>query len=333
MGSGGNIDIEDSDATGNVTVSAIDGMFIVGGLIGQTTDCTIMSCYASGNVTADGTSGAAAWAGGLIGYSNNGYSSSSSVSIDSSYALGNVTVGDTVPPDNEIYAGGLIGRNYNSGAGSTIISSHAEGFVDIHGGGNILSGGLVGDIGDSKIEDCYTLGDVKAETSSGSDVYAGGVAGTIDGFTVPASITNCYARGEISASGGSSTTTAGGIAGYTGLSSAGSIIEYCAALNVRITASTGGTTTCNRIVGEATGSFILNNNFGLEAGTPTGMTISPTTPITNAHNDENGLDGVFTGFTDKTSSGIFHTVVPTGLGWDFTGVWEHTGELPTLRGL
>jgi hypothetical protein len=135
--------------------------------------------------------------------------------------LGNVTVGYTVPPDDEIYAGGLIGQNHNSGAGSTIVSSYAVGFVNAKAGTEVYSGGLVGDIVDSKIEDSYAQGNVTAGLTTplpafpDGKIYAGGLLGR-GVVTTSEGIMSSYAEGSVTVENTRKVYT-GGLAGsYTG---------------------------------------------------------------------------------------------------------------------
>ena len=199
---GRHLTIEDDDryigncyATGDVT-----GTEEVGGLVGRN-DRKIVNSYATGEVVGSAVVGGLtglninrgfisdSWAegdvsgnskvGGLVGQIY--YSTNIDVSIEKSFALGNVT-GDG-PEQEEI--GGLVG--YNQG---TIEESWAEGVVS----GNSQVGGLVGfshsSAGDrvAFIKNSYATGGARGN----SDI--GGLIGLIDN----ARVKNTYATGLVS---------------------------------------------------------------------------------------------------------------------------------------
>ncbi len=180
--------IEDSFATGAVT-GAQD---LVAGLVGEAReDCSIIRCYATGNVAGDGD------VGGLVGDLSHGSS------ITDSYATG------TVDGTGSWRVGSLVGRAGSStgvGEVSAIRGSFATGAVT---GLNDV-GGLVGRVennmgGEVTISDCYATGNVTG---------TGYVAGLIGESSADVTIANSYAAGAITGS-----TNVGGLAG----SSLGSI--------------------------------------------------------------------------------------------------------------
>ena len=160
----------------------IEGGNRVGGLVGRNNGGSIMSSYATGDVSGFGV------VGGLIGRNNNG-------SITNSYATGSVsgifTLGGLVGINNgsitSSYAtasvrgnnqvGGLVGDN-----GGSIVNSYATGSVS---GNNNVIGGLVGSNGGS-ITNSYATGGVE-EIS-----FAGGLVGDNE---TNGSIMNSYATG------------------------------------------------------------------------------------------------------------------------------------------
>jgi filamentous hemagglutinin family protein len=190
-----NFTIEGSHATGDVTslqnqtVSQNPG---IGGLVGTTVSdqlgtfvLTINNSYATGNVRFTGTLGNGA--GGLVG------SMTGKAVVSNSFATGNVT-GSTTGSG----VGGLIGTS----SSTDISNSHASGNVS----GNLTVGGLAG-ANTGTITNSSASGNV---TGSGNNI--GGLVGTNVG-----SITGSSASGNVNGTGGASST--GGLVG----SNAGSI--------------------------------------------------------------------------------------------------------------
>ena len=131
-----------------------------------------------------------------------------------------------------VYAGGLVGRNY----GGSILNSYAAGDVSATSSdSNAYAGGLVGRNDDGSILNSYATGNVSATSSRSSSssylyAYAGGLVGSNNG----GNITNCYATGNVRATSTSSSTNAyaGGLVG-----SGGSILNSYAAGDVSATGS------------------------------------------------------------------------------------------------
>lgn len=115
-----------------------------GGLIGYSTDCTIIGCHATGDVsqTYKGDRYTAYAAGGLVGNNVN-------TTIICSYATGTVTAEGS-------HAGGLVG--FLQGGLPEIIACYATGtataVTDNYG-----AGGILGFFSDGTITDCYYSGD------------------------------------------------------------------------------------------------------------------------------------------------------------------------------
>ncbi|KPV10654.1 hypothetical protein APR50_06190, partial [Variovorax paradoxus] len=192
---GGNLNgaIEDSHATGNVSVS--DNTSSVGGLVGINSGATavVTNSHATGNVKGGDSN-----VGGLAGQNLGG------ARIVDSYASGNVTGGASNASQN---IGGLVGWNN----GSTISGSHATGNVrgEIAGGlvggnaglitdsfssgnvfGSYAAGGLVGQMDGGSILDSRASGNV----TGGADYdFTGGLVGRMQG----GDIDNSHATGSI----------------------------------------------------------------------------------------------------------------------------------------
>ena len=249
--------IENCSSSGNVS-----GGIVAGGLVGtQSVGTTIDSSYASGTVSnsKDGV-------GGLVGVSND--------TITKSYATGNVT-----GQGNGI--GGLVGENY-----STVIDSWASGTVTSIAGNGV--GGLVGyNDGAGIVRKSYATG---GGVSSSVDEVGGLVGanyGTIEksystknatgndqvgglsGNNFGATISNCYATGNVGISGAAG--VGGGLVGaiggdtITNSYSTGSKIASPGTFNGAIGDGSGGSTVSASYWDVQTSGIGAsgNNNFGV----------------------------------------------------------------------
>lgn len=162
-------------ATGNVTNNA-NGPGKIGGLVGNFQGGTIISSYSTGTVS--GTGPNASEFGGLVGFMTN-----STTIKGRSYSSSTVTTGGSTSGS----VGGLVGYMYNG----TIEQSYSTGAVT----GTDYVGGLVGFTvnGSPTISESYSTSAV-----SGSS-YVGGLVGYVTGAN---SISDCYARGSVTANGG-----------------------------------------------------------------------------------------------------------------------------------
>ncbi len=183
--------ITDAYATG--AVSGGDGSQ-AGGLVARNYS-SIITAYATGAVTG----GDSAEVGGLVAYNTN--------SITGSYATGAVTGGDSAD------VGGLVGKN----DGGIVEKSYATGDVSA-GDVGALAGGLVGyNIG--TVENAYATGAVMAGTAaSGTNDYAGGLAGYND---PTGSISYAYSTGAVTSS--DSGASIGGAIAYN--ESSGTVVD------------------------------------------------------------------------------------------------------------
>jgi filamentous hemagglutinin family protein len=187
--------INDSRASGQVS-----GGTYVGGLIGYMQDYNstagtvsgITNSRASGNVSGDNT------VGGLVGYYTGGYNTVTN-GISNSSASGNV--------EGQGQVGGLVGYHTTYGG---IRDSFATG--NVKGLGNSSDkalGGLVGEFqtshtgaGVGVVTRSYASGGVSLASTlsftSGTDVYAGGLIGTLRGSSTSATaLTDSYATGAV----------------------------------------------------------------------------------------------------------------------------------------
>ena len=197
-----------SFATGQVT-----GLRYSGGLVGFFSGFGgIQSSYATGDVTAVGSSGAY-YAGGLVGRFNNlgTLTTATAGQIAGSYATGNVTVttNSAVQTTTDGYAGGLVG--YNDGPGLTYVNirdSYATGDVSqVNTRGRLRTGGLVG-FTDSSITNAYATGLVTGSTPNASSFAGGLVAQASAGATGTGTFWATDSSGLATSALGSGKTTA-----------------------------------------------------------------------------------------------------------------------------
>ncbi|MBN2653095.1 MAG: hypothetical protein JXR63_12010 [Spirochaetales bacterium] len=162
------------------TSAIVVGETNVGGLVGWLNSvASVEDCFASGSVTASGTS-ARSPAGGLVGYN-------SQSSVTKSFSSATVTAA--------MQAGGLVGSNLG-----TISLSTATGGVSSSGDS---AGGFVGENRGS-IEDCYAVGNVSGQANG-----VGGLVGWSKGLETShgsglyfeISIKRCYSNGNVSGNG------------------------------------------------------------------------------------------------------------------------------------
>jgi hypothetical protein len=132
------------------------------GLFGFILDGDITNCGVTGSVRGFN------YVGGVAGSVEGG-------KIENCYTAGDVT-------GSGVVVGGVVG---NVGNGGSVKACRATGDVT----GIRMVGGVVGDVIDSSVTDCYATG---AVNSAGD--YAGGVAGIVSSGS---SMTNCYATGTV----------------------------------------------------------------------------------------------------------------------------------------
>jgi hypothetical protein len=345
---------EDSSIAASVNSGAITGNgpgynTSAGGIAGYIEHTTVTSSSSGGAISANATGGAKddadSWqidVGGLVGYSGGNPVGPSL--ITNSFATGTVTATGPFP-----YAGGLVGYNYgysifeptpSSGNGSTISKSYATGNVTATSQtlpgptqqyGNIpYAGGLVGynSMVGSTIEDSYATGNAIVLTP-GTYAWAGGVVG---GNANDAVVTRTYATGSISNTVGTLAPiyppyngnvpgpASGGIAGFNYYSAA-TTVSSSVALNSLIDTNNTTQDVVHRVAGSLgnTTGYIgtLNNNLANQS--------MPVNTIVNIDFGPNGLDGgSITSFPPPQSD-------YTGLGWNFSTIWQLIGTYPTLR--
>ncbi len=254
-----------SHATGSVNGSTNSGGLIGSNIAQNGANASVSNSYATGSVQSNSYN-----AGGLIGsnYASN-YNSSSqydstTATVSSSYATGNVSVVDGITAStNQSSWGGLIGLNqstpYNH-RDTSVSNSYATGSVSAMG--NNL-GGLIGNnqsSGKSTVTNSYATG---AVTSSGS----GNVGGLI-GLNQSNYASDTSSGGNVNVSGSyaSGVTTGvnyvGGLIGYNSIganSGTGIIDASYANANVNATSYVGGLVGGNLSGGSSSNANITNS--------------------------------------------------------------------------
>jgi filamentous hemagglutinin family protein len=291
---------------------SVIGSEIVGGLVGESADGTIRNSYVTASVN-----GAASNAGSLVGINYGG-------TVSNSYATGSVSGGEQI--------GGLVGLNIGGGA---INGSFATGSVSGTGGsvgglagantgsisnssaaGSVSSignyiGGLVG-LNGGPISNSNATGSVSGSTQ------VGGLVGINSRYIA---ITNSYATGNVSGTGGH----VGGLVGSS----------YGTISNAYATGSVSGPTDVGGLVGFTYDSTLSNsystgavtgasNTGGLVGYNEFGSTISTSYWNTSANPTRPGIGGgIVTGATGLTTaqmqtatnfSGLVFTATPGAAG-------------------
>ena len=178
-------------------IEAISTAFVIsaGGLIGYNVGGTVQNCYTTGNILVSAAGTYDAYAGGIVG------NSTGSSSFKNCFAMG--TIGAIA--DDHAYAGGFAGGN---GDGTTYTGCYALGDVVTVAGVQAYAGGFIGWSTKGVFLNCYATGSVSTVVES-YFAYAGGFAGYNSG-----TLTNCYALGAVLAVSGSADAYAGGLVGY-----------------------------------------------------------------------------------------------------------------------
>ena len=149
------------------------------------------------------------------------------------------------------------GRIYNGFFGevknSTIKNLGLENFtIDYECSDSTKAGGLVGYAEDATITACYATGNVFVNASNGA--YAGGLVGRANSSTT---ITNCYATGDVSANANSS-AYAGGLVSYD---TSSKTITNCYATGDVSASSTNSSAYAGGLVGYATDSTTITDCY------------------------------------------------------------------------
>ncbi|GAB2855318.1 hypothetical protein GCM10027277_24800 [Pseudoduganella ginsengisoli] len=326
------------------TVSATGAYAYAGGLTGLNYEDITGTSYATGAVSADGSSTGAA--GGLIGINV--------VNVSGVYATGNVTgynnaaagglIGYNSATVSDVYAtgavtglsnvGGLVGENngditlsYATGA-ATGTKSHVGGLVGNNNSSNTLQyvyatgnvsagaygGGLAG-LNEGDIYDAYATGNVTA-TSTGSVThqYFGGFAGYNSGY-----ISRAYSTGTMSTSG------SGPFSGVTAFSTNNTIGCDCSNAAPHTYYNSANTSASNvNSTGLTTAQMLQSSNFTGFDFTGT-FSQAPTPAVWRNYDGYTTpmLKSMLTALTINTTGSYSH--VYDGTTPSFTGTPTYTG--------
>jgi len=228
----------------------------VGGNVDSLESTTrIVRCFAEGTISVAGTGSGYPYIGGIVAYNYYG------ALVSQSYFKGTVIADKTVD-----YTGGIAGYNSQTNAPNN-----------------------------SRIEDCWSAGEVKGFNN------AGGIVGQNQVNTY---IRRCYSTAAISVS-NQAGTGIGGIAGMNE-STQTDAVTACVALNQSLTAPKGNN--INRVTGTTTGT--MSNNYGW-----TNMPINAGTGTYTERKGDTAADGA--DCIEKPAQNFY-----TDLGWDFSDVWK-----------
>ena len=286
----------------------------VGGLVGYMEPGTISNCYVTGAVTASGGTG---FAGGLCGEAYG-------TTVDNCYAVCTVVAESGA-------AGGLIAYLSVSGlTNSSLTNSYSSGSVTVNSEA-WEAGGLLGGIySGTSVEYCFSESSVSANGVLHNEPYnadysnIGGLIGTNGG-----TVTNCYAKGSVTALNAENESNIGGLLGEnTGTVSysysTGSLSVTPVAANIPV-------------VGGFVGANYAESSYGA-IHYPTSITFSFTpgavnnTCFWNSSVYANGCgSNSFTYLTPYTAtfsatgkSTAEMQTTSTYSGWNFTTIWNRT---------
>ena len=247
-----NLGITNADVTGGDYYTAM----LVGYLYPYNNAMDITNCYASGSVAGDTR------VGGLIGGFNSG-----NLTITSCHVSGSV--------EGNTNVGGLIGGfGYSISAGNaTLENSYSTADVTAEG----TQGGLIANISVSgvvTISSCYSSGDITISKDGEFTNYAGGLVGLIVAAGEDSKIENCYSLGNITDNATSNSGDIGGLIGRKGSSNIS--IDYCYSTGAVPTGGTGNTGGLigNLWAGSGTACFWDTETSGTTVGV--GNTSDPT---------------------------------------------------------
>jgi hypothetical protein len=200
---------------------------------------------------------------------------------------------------NSVTAGGFMAY---MGADDILEGCYAAGNITatIDGDGRAFIGGLVGNVDEGEIKNCYALGNVVVNKSGGTGVFID--VGGLVGDNRNGKISNCFSAGMVNTQSAASTLNSGGIVGsfYGRFYLPGNIpiikgkIENTAALGASVTVRSG-IKGVGRIFGNnddinatGTNNYALNT-MAVEEGAYNSITLTPVA-LTKGLNDKDGED-------------------------------------------
>jgi hypothetical protein len=239
-----NLMVEDSSFS---AVSLFDNAFAAG-ISAHSRGTIIKNCDVDASISAKGIS--RAYAGGITGYAD------TDVSINGCGNMGSVETS----ADDYAFSGGIIG--YVAEGPAYIEKCRNEGSVlstvNTYFSSYGIAGGIVGYSYKAtlSIKECYNAGYVVSSSLYGTNAFAGGIAGYARTDTT-LTIMNVYNTGHIMNMCGSTSSCIGGIAGFIGTYSGGSVLLANAYSNGVIEVD-GQHPFMGGIAGHANGAEIIN---------------------------------------------------------------------------
>lgn len=206
--------VRNCENSGTITSKSGFVAGIVGTVYGKTAQCQIIDCKNSGNIINNTPTANHIAAGGIVGYSYGSYGAL----VSKCYNTGNIT--------------GVRGSGGIAGVGINTIVSLCGNMGKVENSeGN--AGGLCGYLQrNSKMENCYNIGNVSAEFN------AGGVVGQMytQNASEPALVTGCYSSCSVKVTGSD-----GGEGGLAGAVYANNTLKDCIYDNTKYTGNACGT--------------------------------------------------------------------------------------------
>lgn len=313
-----------SECTANVDISA--GAY-AGGIAGYFLRGTVEKCKVKGVIFIKETEGKA---GGIIGnyeYGGTVTDCYNSASVTSSYTAGGIvgfkfsesifTISKCWNSSNITapFSGGIVGMI----ACSTIEECYTSGNItSIKDADGNYAGGIIAYATAGTIKNCSSMANVVAEKEGNVQSFAGGIIGAGNEYkNQGTSIQNCYATGKIS-----SNFAAGGIAGLN--QGDNGSITHCVALNIEGI----GEITKDKLSLKASPEVYLGRITAEKQGTLTSNFASPLIPgdWTDEASGKDGDDLTSTNFTQGNGNAFD--------GWDDTDVWSFDPDginLPILK--
>ncbi|MDR3219706.1 MAG: hypothetical protein LBU22_12165 [Dysgonamonadaceae bacterium] len=277
------------------------------------------------------SAGASIYAGSLAGYINPDNAESINIVKCSSSVLITCSTSGSAASN---FVGGIIGFAELHGNNLTISKCANTG--NISGTGSMV-GGIVGRVftstnGAVLISDCYNNAEISSTKASG-DTWMGGIVGTPyqgDATSAPITIEKCFATGKVEANAANTSSRVGGIVGRIyDISGSVNPITISNSVGAQESVSSGGTSTtaANRIYASHSsgGNYSITNNYGY-----VGMVVLRSGASATITSSATGAGGL-----NKTLAELKSRSTYTGLGWDFTNIWqiEEGLSFPTLKGV
>lgn len=313
-----------SECTADVNISA--GAY-AGGIAGYFLRGTVEKCKVEGVISIKETEGKA---GGIIGnyeYGGTVTDCYNLASVTSSYTAGGIvgfkfsesifTISKCWNSSNITapFSGGIVGMI----ACSTIEECYTSGNItSIKDADGNYAGGIIAYATAGTIKNCSSMANVVAEKEGNVQSFAGGIIGAGNEYkNQGTSIQNCYATGKIS-----SNFAAGGIAGLN--QGDNGSITHCVALNIEGI----GEITKDKLSLKASPEVYLGRITAEKQGTLTSNFASPLIPgdWTDEASGKDGDDLTSTNFTQGNGNAFD--------GWDDTDVWSFDPDginLPILK--